>query len=235
MESDRLMKKLMCFGLTGVEASLYLCLVKNGGLTGYEASKQTGISRSNAYNALAGLADKGAAYTEEGTAVRYHAVDVDEFCSNKIRMLEELKEELNASMPKPKSEVEGYLTIEGDAHIQNKVKNMIEGARQRVYLSMTKQYVRMFEKEIKQAVLDGKKVVILTDAPLDFSGAILYQTRQKERQIGVIADSSHVLTGEFGKGEDSACLYSGQPNFVQVFKDSMHNEIELIRLMKGES
>lgn len=235
MESDRIMKKLMCFGLTRQEASLYLCLAKNGGLTGYEASKQTGISRSNAYNALAGLADKGAAYTEEGTAVRYHAVDVNEFCSNKIRALEEIREELNASMPKPKAEAEGYLTIAGDGHIQNKVKNMIEGARERVYLSMTKQYVRIFEKEIKQAVLHGKKIVILTDGPLDVSGAIIYRTKNKECQIGVIADSSNVLTGEFGKGEDGSCLYSGQPNFVQVFKDSMQNEIELIRLLKGES
>lgn len=47
-------------------------------------------------------------------------------------------------------------------------------------------------------------------------------------------DSKYVLTGELGKGKDSTCLYSGQMNFVQVFKDSMKNEIRLLELEKGQ-
>ena len=38
---------LMHFNLTRQEATLYLLLLKAGRLTGYEAAKQTGISRSN--------------------------------------------------------------------------------------------------------------------------------------------------------------------------------------------
>lgn len=230
-----MIEKLMCFGLTRQEASVYLCLVRHGALTGYEAAKQAGISRSNAYGALSGLTDKGAAYTAEGTAVKYYAVDVGEFCSNKIRALKEMKEQLKASMPEPKREAEGYLTIEGDRHIRDKIKNMIEGAGQRVYLSMTRQFVGIFDQEIKKAVRKKKKVVILTDGPLEFEGVILYRTEEKKRQIGVISDSAYVLTGEFGKGEESVCLYCGQRNFVQVFKDSMRNEIKLIQLTKGEA
>ncbi len=235
MDGNKVIEKLMCFGLTRQEAVIYLCLAKNGDLTGYEVAKQTRISRSNAYNGLAGLADKGAAYAAEGAAVRYHAVDVDEFCANTIRALEELRSEIKSSMPVQREEAEGYLTIEGDRHIRDKARNMIEGSRHRVYLSMTERFVRLFEKEIKSAVREGKKVVILTDRPLEFPGALCYKTQEKGVQIGVIADSSHVLTGELGREEESSCLYTGQPNFVRVFKDSMHNEIELIRLLKGES
>lgn len=233
MDTGRLIEKLMCFGLTRQEASIYLCLVQNGDLTGYEAAKQTGISRSNAYNALAGLADKGAAYTMEGAAVRYHAVGVEEFCANKIHTLEEVKLQLKAAMPKPKEEAEGYLTIIGDKRIRDKVRNMIESARQRIYLSMSEPFVRLFEKEIDTAVKRGKKVVILTDGALELTGVTFYRTEEKGHQIGVIADSKCVLTGEFSKEEESACLYSGQPNFVQVFKDSMRNEIRLIQLLKS--
>ncbi len=231
---NQLIERLMCFGLTRQEATIYLGLVQNGDLTGYEAAKQTGISRSNAYNALAGLVDKGAAYTEEGTAVKYHAVCIEEFCSNKIRALEEMKFWLLESMPKQKEEAEGYLTITGDRHIQDKIRNMIQSARQRMYLSMTERFVRMFEKEMTEAAGQGKKVVVITDRPLEYADIMIYQTKEKAQQIGIIADSAHVLTGEFGRGEASTCLYSGQKNFVQVFKDSMRNEIELIRIMKGE-
>lgn len=234
MDTNQLIEKLMCFGMTRQEATVYLCLAQNGELTGYEAAKQTGISRSNAYNALAGLVDKGAAYTTEGTAVRYHAVEAEEFCSNKIRSLQEMKAQITTYMPKQKMESEGYLTITGDKHIQDKVKNMIEQSKERIYLSMTENYVRIFEKEIDHAVEENKKVVILTDEQVPISGAIIYQTEDKGKQIGVITDSTNALSGEIGNGEESTCLYSGQQNFVQVFKDSLRNEIKLIELLKGD-
>lgn len=235
MDTGRLTEKLKCFGLTGQEASVYLCLVRHGAQTGYEAARQTGISRSNAYSALAGLVDKGAAYAQEGAAVRYYAVCVDEFCSNKIRELEEIKAQLASSMPAHRQEAEGYLTITGDHRIRDKIKNMICSARARVYVSMTEAFVRLFEREMQQAAQDGKKVVLITDAPAVFACDAVYQTKDRGAQIGLIADSSYVLTGEFGRGEESVCLYCGQKNFVQVCKDSMRNEIQLIRLLKGES
>lgn len=68
MDEMSYVEKLMMFGLTRQEASIYLCLNRNGTLTGYEAAKLTGISRSNVYNALAGLTEKGAAYLMKGQA-----------------------------------------------------------------------------------------------------------------------------------------------------------------------
>ena len=71
-------ERLMEFGLTRHEASLYILLTLEGSLNGYEAAKQSGISRSNAYNALAGLVDKGAAYIQEEDTVRYTPVAIEE-------------------------------------------------------------------------------------------------------------------------------------------------------------
>ena len=45
---------LMSFGLTRQEARVYVLLLGEGALSGYEAAKRLGISRSNAYAALAG-------------------------------------------------------------------------------------------------------------------------------------------------------------------------------------
>lgn len=87
-----LIEGLTNFNLTKQEATLYVLLLKSGQMTGYEAAKQTGISRSNTYTALAGLVDKGAAYVlEEGKVTRYTPVPAAEFCSNKISCLEEIK------------------------------------------------------------------------------------------------------------------------------------------------
>ena len=79
---------LMNFGLTRQEANLYVLLVLEGELNGYEAAKKSGISRSNTYNALAGLVEKGAAYMSEEDTVKYQAVPVEEFCDNRDPGLE---------------------------------------------------------------------------------------------------------------------------------------------------
>lgn len=235
MDTKNLIEYLVAFGLTGQEALVYLELFRLGKSTGYEISKATGISHSNAYKALAGLMDKGAACVSEGTAKKYTAVGIEEFCQNKIRTLQERKEYLAAHMPREKEDTEGYITIRSDENISDKVKNMLEKAEKRVYISMAQKLLRVIEPELKALIERKIKLVILTDKPFALSGAKIYQTRDKKNQIGIITDSSYVLTGELGKGKESTCLYSGQVNFVQVFKDSMKNEIRLIELDSGEA
>ena len=91
MEHTSFVERLMDFGLTRQEAGIYECLLREGKTTGYEVAKQLGISRSNAYNSLASMTEKGAAYlVEEGTTKKYVPVVLDEFCKNRIRHMEEV-------------------------------------------------------------------------------------------------------------------------------------------------
>ena len=82
-----LTEKLVQFGLTRQEASIYLCLLRNRELSGYEVSKLTGISRSNVYGALAGLVEEGAAYLLEGETNKYTDVSAADFCALTYRHL----------------------------------------------------------------------------------------------------------------------------------------------------
>ena len=65
MEEAAIIEQLILFGLSRQEAAIYLCLLQNEELTGYEVAKLTGISRSNVYNGLASLVEHGAARSEE--------------------------------------------------------------------------------------------------------------------------------------------------------------------------
>ena len=234
MDTRNLMEALVAFGLTGQEALVYLELFRSGKSTGYEVAKATGISRSNAYKALDGLADKGAACVSEGTAKKYGAVGIEEFCHNKIRALEERREYLKQHMPREKEDTEGYLTIRSDENISDKVKSMLEKAEKRVYISMSQPLLHGIKPELEALVEKKIKVVILTDKPFVLPGAKVYPTQSRKGQIGIITDSRYVLTGQLGEGKESTCLYSGQVNFVQVFKDSMMNEIRLLELTTEE-
>ena len=60
-----IVERLTQFGLTRHEAAIYLTLLAEGDLNGYEVAKITGISRSNTYTSLASLVEKGGAYVIE--------------------------------------------------------------------------------------------------------------------------------------------------------------------------
>lgn len=230
-----LTEKLVQFGLTRQEANIYLCLLRNKDLSGYEVSKLTGISRSNVYSALASLVEEGAAYLLEGETNRYTAVAIEDFCENRIRRLAELKQELITQIPQLQDSSEGYITISSHRHIMDKIYNMLEHVEYRVYLAMPTEYLEQFRPQLEQLAADGKKVVLLVSDPpaMEIKGSIIYQTDKKDRQLRLIVDSNYVLTGEMTGNVTDSCLYCGQKNFVNVFKDSLRNEIQLIQLNRG--
>lgn len=235
MEDGALIEKLMGFGLTRQEAVLYLSLYQNGEMTGYEASKLTGISRSNVYNSLTGLVEKGAAYKREESAAKYVAVDVNDFCQNRIRRMEEDRAYLVAHVLRPETGSEGYLTISGARHIRDKAVNMLSLSQHRVYLLAPSFFVEGISRELERFVAQGKKAVVLSEREPGISGIIFYRKESVENQLRLIVDSSYVLTGEAGMAPTDTCLYTGQKNFVSVFKEALRNEIKLIELTRNES
>ena len=225
MEESRLIEYLMHFGLSRQEALIYEQLLARGKQTGYEIARDTGISRSNAYTSLAALVEKGAAYLVEENAKKYIPVCPEEFCGNRIRRMEKEKKWLVENLTCETAEEEGYITIEGAEHIRDRVLNLLEKAEERVYLSCSSGCLDSLREELDRLVMNGKKLVLITDRP--------YQM-DKGSQIGLIVDSRYVLSGEFGQDSMNTCLYSGQKNFVMLFKTALANEIELIKIRKGE-
>lgn len=231
MDYQILSDKLISFGLTRQETTVYLCLLTNAQMTGYEVAKQTGISRSNAYNALAGLVEKGAAYIIESNSTKYIAVDIEEYCNNKIRSLEETKHYLVKNVPRRREENEGYITITGKQNIYDKIRTMLEGAKERVYISMKRQQLDLFKEQLVSLLQRGIKVVVISEEQWDRQDVLSYVEETLDNQIRVITDSKYVLTGEVEEVEGT-CLYSGQKNFVRLFKDYLRNEITLIQFKK---
>jgi sugar-specific transcriptional regulator TrmB len=235
MENNAFIENIIRFGLTRQEAAIYQCMLSEGKITGYEVAKQIGISRSNAYNSLASMTEKGAVYlVTEGTTKKYVPVSLDEFCRNHIRQLDESRKWLLTHMPAEKVQDEGYITIEGKRHILDKMKNLLSNVEERAYISCTRNYLLHFVEELEKLDAQGKKLVIVTDHPVNFRNAKVYVGEARNTQIGLITDSKYVLTGEFGDGSINTCLYSGQKNFVELYKRALSNEIKLLAIQEGK-
>lgn len=234
MDENKAVEYLMHFGLSRQEATVYLRLLECGKQTGYEIARDTGISRSNVYASLAALVEKGAAYLVEEDAKRYIPVMTQEFCGNRIRRMQEEQKWLKVNLPDEKNEDDGYITIDGREHISDKIHNLLENAEERVYLSCSIVGLEHLKNQLNALMAKGRKVVLVTDHPFDLPGAIIYVTKEKGNQIGLITDSKYVLSGEFGQDSRNTCVYSGQRNFVTLFKTALANEIELIKIREGE-
>ncbi|EPZ54575.1 sugar-specific transcriptional regulator TrmB family protein [[Clostridium] sordellii ATCC 9714] len=81
-------------GLTDSEAKVYLALVQNGSLSGYEASKMSLVPRSKIYNVLESLVSKGfIIFTENSNSNTYAAINIEEVSKN-------IKYEMNNTLDK---------------------------------------------------------------------------------------------------------------------------------------
>lgn len=225
----RIIDELMELGLTNHESTIYLSLLEQGAMTGYEVAKYTGISKSNTYITLACLVDKGAAYMMEESVTKYTAVPFMEFSNNLIRKMQTLQQSILPNLPDPKKDSLGYITIRGKENIMNKVITMIQEAELRIYLSVPHDLLAQLENYIIQKKEDGLKIVILTDRSYALDGATTYITPKGDNQIRLITDSCRIFTGHVSATEHPACLYSQNPNLVDIFKAMLQNEITLIQ------
>lgn len=226
---------LDCFlkaGYTRHEAMLYITLCKEGGLTGYEAAKLSGIPRSNAYLALAGLVDKGGAFRIDGEPSRYSAVPATELVFNLRRRQEEVFECIEKNSPDREEAVEPYYTIAGRENIVNKMCHIISHASERIYISTSPNELGYVRKELLEACSRNLKVVVITSENFTLKGATIYINEKQPGQIRLIADSAHALTGELKVESESTALYSRNRNLIDLIKDSLKNEITLINIKK---
>lgn len=225
---------LMKTGLTRHESEFYIALCREGELTGYEAAKVTGIPRANAYQALAALVDKGAAYIIEGDALRYTSVAVEEYCRNTIEHMQEVITQIKLKCPQTRKKSEPYITITGYKHIIDKIRNIIRNTRERVYVSVSAKELPFLKEDLEEAVRRGLKVVAILSGGPGLEGAIVHRINRPSGQIRLIADSSYVLTGNITGSDDDICLYSKNRPLVELIKDSLKNEIRLAEYEEAE-
>lgn len=221
--------QLMELGLTKHESTIYLSLLEQGALTGYEVAKYTGISKSNTYITLACLAEKGAAYIQESSVTKYTAVPFMEFSNNLIRKMQNLQKSIYPNLPSPREENHGYFTIRGMENIMNKLISLLQDATLRIYISVPYSLLPQLEEYFIQKLDEGLKIVILTDRSYELEGATTYITPNGDGQVRLITDSCRIFTGHITHTADPTCLYSQNSSLVEIFKAMLQNEITLIQ------
>lgn len=224
-----LLNSLKKIGFTQQEAIIYISLCKNGELTGYEAAKLSGISRSNAYASLSSLVDKGYAYIIEGTASKYIAVPKNELIINAKRDFEENIQIIQDYLEFNTATQEAYITISGEKNIVDKLKNIIESTQHRIYISCSYDILKVIQKELENTIKKNLKVVILSPKDILDSNTHIYYPTEEAASFKLIADTKEVIAGTL-----TQALYSKNKTLVSLIREAFINEITVINYKKGE-
>ncbi|MFV0423406.1 TrmB family transcriptional regulator [Oleidesulfovibrio sp.] len=233
MDSD-IIKALKRFGFTQQESIMYVTLCRNGALTGYEAAKLAGISRSNAYAALSSLVEKGGAVASSDDTSKYVPTPRKELLVSIRRHCDETLEYLDQHLPEEQPVETPYLTVSGYQNTMDKIRNMLQLAQLRVYISMHADNAASFRQDMIDCVQRGLKVVILSNTDPDVPGAIFMQNSAGSGHIKLIADTREVITGIVEQAKRTGqCLYSANEHLVYLMREALLNEIELIKIRSG--
>lgn len=231
MSATLLEDALESLGATGQEAALYRALLEHGSLNGYEAAKETGISRSNAYHALASLVDKGFADRIEGESTRYAALPPPDLALLLRRRHEASLEALLRCAPAPRVASTPFLDVSGRDRVLEKVRLLLDAAEDRVYLSAPADELDGIRLDLERATDRGVRLTILTNRSWSLERAVVL-VRRSPKGLRLIVDGRRVLTGELDP-TSAACVLSENAHLVSLIKDTLTHEIELARLREA--
>lgn len=207
---------------------MYVALLAHGPQTGYEAAKRCNVSRSNAYAALAGLAEKGGAMRSGGKAGKFTATPKAEFLGLMRAACERTLDFLERELPERVGEEAPYLTVSGHDNVVDKVRSMLGGVESHVYVSAHSSEAAHVAEDLAACAARGRKTVLICDADPGLPGVTLYRKTQERGHLRIIADTASVLTGSLLPKSTAQCLYSRNGHLVRLMRDAFLNELELI-------
>jgi len=234
--------KLVQIGFSEYEAKAYVALLRESPVTGYQLAKTSGVPRSMIYEVLGKLTTRGAAMTlrKEGST-QYAPVPADEFLAQlqheQDALIGALEEEL-AGLGVA-SDLDYVWNIDGHENIMAKAREMIDRARQRIYLSLLPATYPALRDVLRRAIGRGVRVVVYSTGELELPGGHVIANPMPdevhERVEGLwlvlVVDAEEVLVGELLTENQARASWTGSPLFVFIAEHHLRTDLYLPRVL----
>ena len=235
---------LIKVGFSLNEAKVYVTLLQNKALNGYEIAKLSGVSRSLVYDVIERLLNKGFIIKSEGAINYYVALDYN-------KTLEKIDNEnhknlLNAEaklklLSKKENDNEFIFNIRGIDKFIDKAKERILLAKREISLSIWKQDFALLEDDLLKAIKRGVKVYIFSfeDIILDKAEIFSYKVKDASnlfpyRRISLIIDNNDTFIGE-NIGDKSVSIYTKNQAISSLAIDEIVLNIFWFKLIEKNS
>lgn len=168
-ETAEFVREFRKLGFTEYEAKAYLTLCQASPATAYEVSKVAGLAKANVYSALEGLAQRGAVQPVSEGPVKYVPVEPSRLLGQIAKSTTARCKELAGKLDRMQL-VDGtdYVwMINGDESIHIKVGEMIDRARQHIWIKAPHHLLERHIVALNRAAKRGVKTVMVLFGPPD--------------------------------------------------------------------
>ncbi|MCD2347831.1 TrmB family transcriptional regulator [Clostridium guangxiense] len=236
---DQILDLLENLNFTKTEGLVYVDLLKNYSLTGYQIAKNLNISRSSVYSALDNLYKRGVVFLLNGNSQMYIAEKpstlINKMKSQFMENADLLESKLNR-LEKYDLE-ERYVNIEGYDNIISKVKELILKAKSEIYIN-TDFDLHLFSKEFNEINKRGVRTIVFSFAKLDKDNlpVELYShcssaCDDKQTRIMLVVDCKTSLIADITPHRDEFLgTFTDNLLLTSIVSEHIHNDIYLLKL-----
>jgi sugar-specific transcriptional regulator TrmB len=232
----------LSFGLNGLEAALYVALLRHGPRTGYAAAKLTKKPVANCYKALESLTEKGAVVASHGDTVMFSATEPAELArtlssSHEKRMQSASLELSTINVP----DAAGDVFRIGDAPLAiEKARSLLRKAKELVLVDAFPNALTLLAPVITETTARGVRVMVKCYGDSDAAATQLIKTPHAQiilsRWTGqwmiVAADGRELLMALFDDEMESLVqgVWTKSPYLSWVYHYSLASEFMLTEL-----
>jgi sugar-specific transcriptional regulator TrmB len=222
------------FAFSKYESSCYLALLAKHPANGSQLSKLSGIARSRIYDVLRSLANKKIIFEiEKGLYVPLPFEELKKRLRGQFESnLKILDDQLNAMIDQ--SNFEYLLTLNGVQEVLSKATDIIDSARQELYLRLFPDTWQHLKDHIKAAIQRGVGVRFISMGPMEVHYDIQIFHPDVEHlkdklggeSIDIIADKKEALAGIFETDNvhHSPFIWTRNHWFVIANRDSLRHD-----------
>jgi sugar-specific transcriptional regulator TrmB len=229
-------------GLSSNEAKVYLALLENHPITGYQLSKTSGILRPVVYEMLNRLLEKGGARIIKSNPDTYIPVEIEEFLKNIEIDFSDAKSNITKTLRDffIQDNTDFFWNIIGKKNIINSALKMIENAQKDIYLSVQDQdNIDFFIPALEKKFEKGAHIDIFSYYHLETKGVTLYSFRLDKsvrmeeipkEHLALCVDGSESLLMNLSDEKNAKAVYSKNESMVMLVRKSIIQSIYQYRL-----
>ncbi len=244
IEHPEIIESFEKLGLSPNEARVYLALIENYPITGYQLSKISGILRPVVYEMLGRLVEKGGAKIVKSNPDSYAPVEISAFLKNIESDFTDAKKNISQSLQDNlvHDQTDFFWNLIGKKNILNAVESMINE-------TMSELYIRINSQELLNEILpsllkkseENVHIDIFSHYSLDTQGITLYSYGLDPRTpldylspsfLSLVSDDNHALMSNIDDNKSAKSVQSKNNILINTIKQGILKEIYIIRLWK---
>ena len=234
---EKTIDKLKELGFNSYEAKVYLALLKKYPATGYEVAQTADIPQARAYDALKSLVAESFVFSDQEKPQKYTPISPKELTRRFKRKVNSTLEYLEKKLPSVREDYnEPIHTISGYENIIEKLREVINNAKESMYCEFWQSDYKQLEPEIMNAYDRGVDIKIVGyDNLQTVFGQVYSHEGAKEleyylgsRMVFVLADNVESIWGRIEK----QVIWTKHNDIAFLMKEFMVHDMYLLDVYK---